>query len=337
LSTEEARAKYKIKESPFWDFSEAKKQLSTDSDKHVKAVLFRPFDTRFIYYEKSMIERGDHRFDLMSHMLQDNISLISVRRSEIAGTPGHFYCCTQMSVLHSTSAKEGNFVFPLYLYHNFQKDVLFDDNSHKNRSPNLSPAFIADISNKLTMQFVADGKGDLQRTFGPEDVFHYMYAVFHAPTYRTRYAEFLKIDFPRLPLTTNVELFRQLCKLGERLVGLHVMEESGTTIITYPVNGNNVVQKIEYLEPRDQQGAIEQGRVYINKTQYFEGVPSDVWNFHVGGYQVCHKWLKDRKGRALTFDDLKHYQRIIAALAETITLMEQIDEVIEEHGGWPLM
>lgn len=183
------------------------------------------------------------------------------------------------------------------------------------------------------MQFVADGKGDLQQTFGPEDVFHYMYAVFHSPMYRTRYAEFLKIDFPRLPLTTHADLFRALCKLGERLVGLHLMEKFGTTTIKYPVNGSNVVEKIEYLEPRDYP---EQGRVSINKTQYFEGVPSEVWNFHVGGYQVCHKWLKDRKGRTLTFDDLKHYQRIVAALAETITLMEQVDEAIGVHGGWPL-
>ncbi len=333
LSSEEARAKYQIKESPFWDFSEAKKQLSNDTDKQVKPILFRPFDTRFIYYEKSMIERGDHRFDLMSHMLQNNVSFITVRRSEIAGTPDHFYCSTQMSVLHSTSAKEGNFVFPLYLYNESPKDVLFDD-SHKGRRPNFSPAFITDISNKLNLQFIADGKGDLQQTFGPEDVFHYMYAVFHSPTYRTRYAEFMKIDFPRLPLTTNIDLFRDLCALGERLVGLHLVKKFGTAIPRYPIKGSNVVTRIEHQELDSQ---TQQGRIYINKTQYFEGVPSEIWNFHVGGYQVCHKWLKDRKGRTLTFDDLKHYQRIVAALAETITLMEQVDEAIEEHGGWPLV
>ncbi|HVB22228.1 MAG TPA: type ISP restriction/modification enzyme, partial [Ktedonobacteraceae bacterium] len=226
--------------------------------------------------------------------------------------------------------------FPLYLYPKVEQLPGLETEpsvSPTGRRPNLSSAFITDISNKLAMQFIADGKGDLQQTFGPEDVFHYMYAVFHSPTYRTHYAEFLKIDFPHLPLTTDVALFRALCKLGERLVGLHLMEKFGTTTIKYPVNGNNVVEKIEYLEPHDH---AEQGRVYINKTQYFEGVSPDVWNFHVGGYQVCHKWLKDRKGRTLTFDDLKHYQRIVAALAETITLMEQIDEAIEEHGGWPL-
>ena len=101
----------------------------------------------------------------------------------------------------------------------------------------------------------------------------------------------------------------------------------------YPVKGNDIVEKIEYLEPHENP---EQGRVYINKEQYFEGVPPKVWNFHVGGYQVCQKWLKDRKGRTLTFEDIQHYQRIVSALGETIGVMEQIDRVIEEHGGWPI-
>jgi predicted helicase len=153
-----------------------------------------------------------------------------------------------------------------------------------------------------------------------------MYAIFHSPTYRVRYADFLKIDFPRLPLTSNADLFRELCRLGERLIGLHLMEKFGKAMPKYPVKGNDVVEKIEYLEPRDQP---EQGRVYINKGQYFEGVPSEVWNFHVGGYQVCQKWLKDRKGRTLTFEDIQHYQRVVAALGGTIELMELIDMAIE--------
>src|SRR5947209_5499590 len=118
----------------------------------------------------------------------------------------------------------------------------------------------------------------------------HIYAVFHSPTYRTRYAEFLKIDFPRLPLTSNRILFQELCRLGDRLVKLHLMEKFGSVLPTYPCEGNNVVEKVEYLAQNDQPA---QGRVYINKAQYFEGVPSNVWDFHVGGYQVCHKWLKD--------------------------------------------
>ena len=237
----------------------------------------------------------------------------------------------------STTSREANQVFPLYLYPNpNKKDTLFASSepidAPGGRRPNLSPAFIADITAKLKLRFVPDGKGDLQETLGPEDIFDYMYAVFHAPMYRTRYAEFLKIDFPRLPLTSDAELFRQLCCLGTRLVGLHLMEQFGTALPSYPAEGNNVMEKLEYQEAHDDVA----GRIYINKQQYFDGVPREVWEFHVGGYQVCQKWLKDRKGRTLSFEDMRHYKRIVAALAETMTLMERIDEVIEEHGGWPL-
>lgn len=200
LSPTEAIIRYGIKESPFWNFGEAKKKLSSDTENHVRPVLFRPFDTRFVYYEKCMIERGDHRFDLMSHMFRENLSLITVRRSEGSGVPNHFYCSKDISVLHSTSAKEGNFVFPLYLYPNLEKNTLFDideiSSASNGRHPNLLQSFIKDFSDKLNMQFVQEGIGDLQQTFDPEDVFHYMYAVFYSPTYRLCYADFLKTDFP---------------------------------------------------------------------------------------------------------------------------------------------
>jgi len=161
----------------------------------------------------------------------------------------------------------------------------------------------------------------------------YIYAILNAPTYRERYAEFLKVDFPRLPLTSNADLFRTLCKLGARLIELHLLEKFGKITTRFPVSGNNVVDKINYTYNQQEP---EKGRVWLNKTQYVEGIPLEVWDFHVGGYRVCEKWLKDRKGRQLTFSDLQHYQRVVATLTETITLMGQIDEAIEAHGGWPI-
>src|SRR5207244_1813156 len=122
------------------------------------------------------------------------------------------------------------------------------------RQPNLSSDFITNVEYCLGLRFIPDGRGDLQETVGPEDIFHYMYAVFHSPTYRSRYAEFLKIDFPRLPLTSDQELFRQLCGLGERLVGLHLMEKIGKVTTRYPEKGNDMVEKVEYLESQDQRG-----------------------------------------------------------------------------------
>ncbi len=157
-----------------------------------------------------------------------------------------------------------------------------------------------------------------------------MYAVFHSPAYRKRYAEFLKTDFPRLPLTSNRALFTALVEKGAELVALHLCESPklDDLITTFPEKGSNVVERVNYVD------VIE--RVCINGVQYFQGVPPDVWEFHIGGYQVLEKWLKDRKGRALTFDDLQHYQRVVVALKETIRLMTEIDTVIHAHGGWPL-
>ena len=154
--------------------------------------------------------------------------------------------------------------------------------------------------------------------------------MFHSPTYRTRYAEFLKNDFPRLPLTSDLELFRALAGKGAELVTLHLMESPRLSdfITDYPIKGDSEVEKAQYAD-NDQ-------RVWINSTQYFGGVPKAVWDFHVGGYQVCEKWLKDRKTRKLTYDDLQHYQKVVVALQETIRLMAEIDSVIEQHCGWPI-
>jgi len=269
-------------------------------------------------------------------MLHPNMSL-NVPRQTKADRWRHALVANTPTPAIYTEIKDGSNAFPLYLYPNPQKKALFDLNEPSdalgNRRPNLSSSFITAFSKKLKMRFIQDGKGDLVGSFGPEDIFHYMYAVFYSPTYRTRYTEFLKIDFPRLPLTSNTDLFHELCKHGGRLVGLHLMEEYGQLIPKYPVTGNNVVEKVDYTQPSDEP---EQSRVWINKTQYFEGVPPEVWEFHIGGYQVCQKWLKDRKGRALSFDDIRHYQRIVAALQETINLMEEIDETIEMGGGWPI-
>jgi len=164
-------------------------------------------------------------------------------------------------------------------------------------------------------------------TFGPEDVFHYIYAVLHSPTYRSRYAEFLRIDFPRVPLTSDKQLFRRLAEKGAELVSLHLMESPAleNLLTEFPVPGSDLVEKVRYDEVKR--------RVHINKEQYFDAVDPGVWEFHIGGYQVLEKWLKDRKGRKLTWDDQQHYQRVVVALKGTIRLMAEIDETIP---AWPV-
>ena len=192
---------------------------------------------------------------------------------------------------------------------------------------------------KLGLRFITEGSafeksppdasgGDLEGggSFGPEDVFYYAYAIFHSPTYRERYAEFLKIDFPRLPLTSDVDLFAKLVRFGAELVSLHLMKSPKLAdyMTTYDIEGENEVARgfPKYIEKNQ--------RVYINKLQYFGGVPQKVWDFHIGGYQVLHKWLKDRRGRVLSTDDLEHYQQIVVALSETIRIMSAIDDAIPQ-------
>jgi predicted helicase len=214
--------------------------------------------------------------------------------------------------------------FPLYLY-NSDNEMKLDNV----RRSNFNPDFTKAISNNLKLDFIEDGEGDLKETLGPEDIFNYSYAIFHSTNYRHHYSEFLKMDFPRLPITSQNTFFKNLVEKGKILVNVHLLQSPllNKPITIFEAKGLSVVEKVNY-EPQTQ-------RIYINKTQYFGQVPLDIWNFHIGGYQVCNKWLKDRKGRVLSAEDINHYQKIVVALNETIRLMKEIDEVIDKYGGWP--
>lgn len=196
----------------------------------------------------------------------------------------------------SLQTKETGYAFPAYLY--------ADDGT---KVPNLNKEIFAKIKENLI--------GDV----APEDIFDYIYAVLHSPTYREKYKEFLKIDFPRVSYPKDNETFWKLVEKGRELRALHLLESPilSQFITTFPVAGDNVVEKPEYKD----------GNVYINKTQYFGSVPDVAWNFYIGGYQPAQKWLKDRKGRVLSNDDLTHYQKIIIALNETHRLMNEIEKI----------
>ncbi|OIP68815.1 MAG: DNA methyltransferase [Oscillatoriales cyanobacterium CG2_30_40_61] len=339
LNNEEARIKYEIgKDTQDWQVNLAKKDLinSDINPKNIIKISYRPFDYKYTYYTgKSGGFHSRPRGKVMSHLIcHENLALITTRQIT------NLEFCHVLSTEFVTEKKCGShdrasYIFPLYLYPT-NTPTLFNPeptNAPGGRRPNLDPEFITNFSRKLGLEFIADGKGDQQQIFGPEDIFNYIYAVFHAPTYRRRYAEFLKIDFPRLPLTSNPELFWKLTQKGDRLVNLHLIKETAQEITTYPQPGDNNIDKIRYTEPQNQ----TLGKVWINKTQYFEGVPPEVWNFQVGGYQVCQKWLKDRVGRTLNYDDLTQYQNIISALSETILLMQEIDQIIAKNGGFPML
>ena len=274
----------------------------------------------------------------MQHMQQQNMALLACRQQASIGFK-HVFCSNGLTECCAVSLKtrEITSVFPLYLYTiPAATEGTLLATEEVRREPNLSPKFITSVKQKLSLNFVPDGKGDLKKNFGPEDILNYAYAVFHSPTYRERYAEFLKIDFPRLPLTSNLKLFKNLAQKGETLVALHLMESPtlNNLITSFPITGSNEVEKVHYTEPRQPEtGKKFPGRVFINKTQYFEGIDPEVWEFQIGGYQVLEKWLKDRKGRKLSFDDLLHYQKIVVALKETMRLMKEIDDLIP---SWPI-
>ena len=333
------REKYGLKDVSYWTLAEARKQLFElkNVPSFVKPYCYRPFDFRFVFYHEAVCERL--RPEVMRHMKQDNLALLT-HRPQSPSEFSYAYCTNMISdqcvAANKTGGGGNSFQFPIYLFPSEQK-VQSELHPETKRRPNLNLTFLKALSEKLKLP--QQEPHGLPKGITPEDIFHYAYAVFHSPTYRTRYAEFLKIDFPRLPLTSSLKLFRALAAKGAELVALHLLESPKVHdfITEFPEKGDNVVEKVQFiLTPALSHGRAKEknlGRTYINKTQFFGGVLETVWEFHIGGYQVCEKWLKDRKGRKLSYDDIQHYQKIVVALNETIRLMAEIDKLIP---SWPL-
>lgn len=339
ISSEEARERFELgKDAEDWQVSLAQEDIRSSGPKKecIQPVLYRPFDVRWTYYtgqSRGFICRP--RSEVMRHMLAgENLGLISTRLTK---EKWDAFCATNIIGHKALSAYDITYLFPLYLCLD-NGDAAEDIEAWAareeaerygiRRKPNLSKGFVRAVAEKTGWVFLPNESGDLKKTFGPEDVFHYLYAVMHAPAYRSRYAEFLKMDFPRVPITSNPELFRALCGLGARLTSLHLLDVSSATAIGFPEKGDNIVEKPRY--------AAAQKRIYINDRQYFTGVSAEIWEFCIGGYQVCQKWLNDRKGRALGYGEIMQYLKIAGALDDTILIMAGIDSLIKEHGSWPL-
>jgi predicted helicase len=321
------RTKYSLSEdSRDWKVLNAKADILANKDKNLyTSILYRPFDIRKTWYSgKTRGFIGTPGAKTMRNMLAgNNLGLIAMK--QIVGNEYSHVGVTDKINSHGTfylGNKGQDYLFPLYSY----PTTLGEVEMGIIRQPNLFAEFITKLEQNLGY------------TPTPEDIFHYIYAIFHSPTYRSRYAEFLKIDFPRVPLTRNVNLFRQLGELGEQLVNLHLMKSPTLDETTSQFSNNGGGCIVDAGHPK-----YENGKVVINKQKDgFMDVPEAVWNFHVGGYQVCHKWLKDRKGRTLSQADIRHYQQIVVALGQSIELMDEIDEAIKKYkspfiengGGW---
>ncbi|API87320.1 type ISP restriction/modification enzyme [Francisella uliginis] len=336
------KAKYEIVDKRDWTVLNAKEDIKANGLHSIAKIDYRIFDSRYCYLSKSSKGFSAYsRYSTMKHLLYDNIALLVPRQT--SQDYRHIFI-TKKPVdgnTLSTAKKFGSApIFPLYLYPD-------DDSLDSSRVPNLDMSIVKEIEKSLGLEFVAEKThhssllsgvevlngdlgtqscnngtstplSDLSKTFAPIDILDYIYAVLHSPSYRERYKEFLKIDFPRVPYPT-IDTFWQLVELGGQLRQIHLLESPVVTgyITSYPIDGDNIVDKPSYKD----------GKVYINKGQYFDNVPEVAWNFYIGGYQPAQKWLKDRKGRELGFEDILHYQKIILALTETDKLMKEIDKV----------
>ena len=354
LDPEEARSRFNLpRDVQDWKVHLAQADLRKSGIREDMAtpVLYRPFDTRYTYYtgtSRGFICRP--RSEVMRHMLDvSNNGLCIGRAGQVTGSDiWDVMLISKYPTDFNLFRRGGNNLYPLYIYPS-EQEIAQGLYALGDRQPNLSPEFTSNLEQRLGLRFVSDGNGDLKETFGPQDALHYIYAVFHSPAFRERYDQFLRADFPHVPIPRSVEIFRSLAELGQRLTDAHLMTstEPSSSPVSFPVTGDNIVEKAhpKYYAPGQKppgcKSPIESGRVYISKNncesgksgQYFEGIEPDVWEFRIGGYQPMDKWLKDRKGRTLTFDDQERYVGIADALRETIRIMDQVDVAIAEGGG----
>jgi predicted helicase len=273
-------------------------------------LLFGSVDIQHFTIRKQILKKN--------FMHKENVGIVTARSNKSGVECSHFYITDSLVEAKCGERTTQSSVFPLYIY----KDNL----GQEERVVNFNKQLYDKIAKGLNYlpcyddNTLIDPISNYNGVLYPQDLFDYIYAVLHCPSYRERYKEFLKIDFPRISYPTDCEKFHDLVEKGKGLRLLHLMEGiPSKTGITFPVAGSLQVDCYRWQD----------NRVYINSDQYFEGVPESAWNFYIGGYQPAQKWLKDRKGRTLSFDDVKHYQRIIYVLQQTERIMQEIDVIMK--------
>jgi len=302
-----------VKDASDWKIGEARKELSrVDDDGFIKEILYRPFDKRYIIYHKAVIERM--RSEVMRHMLKENLGLITSRQMDKSGIQPVFIANTMIDAHSITSATSISYLFPLYIYQDENDIRPFEEPKNK-REPNINGTILLKL------------KEAYEQPFSPEQLLQYIYAILSSPLYQRTYAEFLKFDFPRIPFTANSTLFQQMAALGQRLIDLHLLRsaELEQPIARFEGQGEDLTITTPKYDPKT-------NRVWINPTHYLEGIPPEVWQYQIGGYQVLDKYLKGRKGRSL--EDPRHILRVATALAKTIEIQKEIDALypqVEEN------
>jgi len=292
----------------------------------IKQINYRPFDNRYTYFSSKQGFLGRSRYEIMKHFIRDNNLGLLFLRTLSKEKAKHFGIVNNIVDRHFLdSAADSMSVVPLYLYETEdefkqrtnksggQMGLFAMTEQYQPKRENFKPEFRAFVNNKY-------GK-----TYSPEEILGYIYAVMHSPTYREKYLEFLKIDFPRIPFVENTKMFEKLSELGFELVQKHLLEGVKTTH-SYTGQGNDIVEK---------SGNINDpfwidGKLLINKDQYFDNVTEEVFKFQIGGYYVLEHYLKDRKGRKLTIDEIENIEKVINVLGFTIEQMAKIDALARD-------
>ena len=286
---------FNLKNNSTWSVEKARKLLSEEWNKEIYRILYRPFDYRWIIYDDAVIERS--RKEIMNNMLNENLGLITVRQVA-EGIFNHVFVTDSIIESRITLSNKGiAFIFPLYTYNNNKKQSNF---------------------NKPFINFIEETYKGNEIT--PEQIFYYIYAILYSQKYRTNFSEFLNIDFPRIPFAKDYKTFNKLAKLGSDLVEIHLEKrEFNRNIAMFQISGSNMVTKVVYNE----------GKIYINNTQYFENIPKNIWDFCIGGYKVLDKWLKSRQGDKLSHQEIELFVKIVNILDETIKVMNEIDKLVQ--------
>ncbi|MBI3331442.1 N-6 DNA methylase [Candidatus Peregrinibacteria bacterium] len=320
LSDEIISQTFSLKDTRGWKMREARERISKDKNwqSYFQKILYRPFDERWIYYTPQMVDWPRH--EVMPNMFEDNRCLLTMRQVAMDESYSHAGVTSDISDNRTFYSNKGIlYCYPLYIYPSSDSHPanLFDEPA-TGRRPNISEGVFAELKQKL------------KKEPNPEEFFYYIYAILYSPEYRNRYAEFLKSDFPRIPITSNAKLFSKLAELGQQLIDLHLLKSKTLEkpIAKFEGGGAAKVETRKYDEKKKS--------IAINNGQRFVGIAKEIWEYQIGGYQVLDKWLKDRKGRTLSSEDIRHYCRVAMALAETVCLQQDIDGVIEKNGGWPI-
>ena len=338
LNDEDARVEFNLgKDVRDWKVSYARADLekSNIDDEMITSISYRPFDSRYTYYTGN--SKGFHcypRREVMQHFLnRENIGLALCRQFKSGDRYVHAFIANQIieSTYISNRTSEITYSFPLYIYPN-AKD-LFD--KAERREPNLNLEIVEKIAECLDLNFSTEKEesstgASYTGTFAPIDILDYVYTVLHAPSYREKYKTFLKTDFPRIPYPKDGNMFWQMVKLGSELRQIHLLQSEAVeiTLVNYPQDGDNRITRAIGASDWELSNEKEQlGRVWINDQQYFDKIPLVAWDFYIGAYRPAQKWLKDRRYRTLTFNDIQHYQKIVVALIETNRIMGEIEKI----------